>query len=82
MEYERKFKCGQCEIFFADNKKLVHHKRNVHSDRKDCSLCADTFSSKINLKEYMWNVHKTQEQINLCCNFEKILSKKQTLLSH
>ena len=30
----------------------------------------------------MRNTDKTQEQINLCCNCGKILSRKETLLSH
>ena len=68
MEYEREFKCDQCEKIFADNNKLVRHMREVHLDRKDCSLCTETFSSERNLKQHMGNVHKTQEQINLCCN--------------
>ena len=56
--------------------------RDVHSDRNDCSLCTESFSSKRNLKQQMQNVHKTQEQIIFCCNWGKILSKKETLLSH
>ena len=48
VEYEREFKCDQCEKIFADNNKLVRHMRDVHSDRKDCSLCTETFSSKRN----------------------------------
>ena len=82
VEYEREFKCDQCEQIFIDNNQLVRHMRDVHSDRNKCSLCTETFSSKINLNQHMQNVHKTQEEINLCCNCGKILSKKETLLSH
>lgn len=78
IEHERTvtWSCDQCEKVFTQNKNLLAHKRNYHSNENvkyQCPACQSKFTLPYDLKYHLRNAHKMTTDIK-----EMIKYKVQT----